>query len=180
MFSIGVTQSLGLALGVLGKLVDAKAQKKQQKHQLRMKELEIISNSSQRDLYAKELLLDKLLGPIEDASHQIQNTAKHAQYLAEVIPYYYADHQLTQAQATILATELRALAKLITGAESLYDLKLIYEAASDFLDVIAEFRHKERKYCLNREIRRKILDPLNTCIGTTHNFQRRLELHTTL
>ena len=85
MYSVGVTQSLGLALGVLGKLVDAKAKQRQRKHELRMKELEIISNSSQRDLYAKELLLDKLLGPIEDASHQIQNTAKHAQYLAVTI-----------------------------------------------------------------------------------------------
>lgn len=137
----------------------------------------IISDSSQRDRYALELLLDKVLGSIEEASHTIQNAAKHAQYMAEVIAYYYPDHQLTQEQATILCSEFRCLAKLLTTAESLYDLKIIYAAASDFLDVIAPFQHKDRKYSMNREVRQKILDPLNTCIGTAHNFQRRLDLH---
>jgi len=64
------------------------------KHEERMAELQVISNSSLRDAYAQQLLLDRFLAPVENAQHSIQNAAKHAQYMAEVVNYYHHDHGL--------------------------------------------------------------------------------------
>jgi hypothetical protein len=107
-------QAVGLALGVFDPMVEARkqkyeheqkmkefdpmveARKQQYKHEQKMKELEMISNSNLRDQYVYEMLLDKFLAPIEKAQNKIQDTAKHAQYLAEVLGYYYRDHSLSQ------------------------------------------------------------------------------------
>lgn len=172
-------QAVGLALGVFDRMVEKSARKQQYKHEQKMKELEIIANSSLRDQYVYEMLLDKFLAPIEEAQNRIQDTAKHAQYMAEVLAYYYRDHNLSQAEAKIICSELRTIAVRITNAESLYELKIIYEAITEFVDVTAKFQHKERKYSIGRELRQNILDPLNTCIGKYQNFQRRIECYNT-
>jgi len=117
------------------------------KHEERMAELQVISNSSLRDAYAQQLLLDRFLAPVENAQHSIQNAAKHAQYMAEVVNYYH-------------------------------HLKIIYQVVTVFTQQLSRFKHRERNYSWEREIRKGILDPLNTCIAVEKNFQRRVALMT--
>ena len=163
--------------GLLEKIIDEASANQRRQHELKVKELEVIAASSLRDDYVKQLFLDKFLAPIETAHHQIQNTAKHAQWLAEIVNYYYGDHGLNQQQGQELSTQLRLLAIKITQSESLHDLKFIYGVTTLFTDKISAFKHKNRNYCLERSIRRGILEPLNTCIATTRNFQQRLDCY---
>ncbi|MBD1926478.1 hypothetical protein H6F74_09495 [Trichocoleus sp. FACHB-90] len=148
---------------------------KQRKHEQRMKELQIIADSSLRDAYVQQLLLDKFLAPVDNAQHQIQNTAKHAQYLAETFSYYYQDHGATKEEAKEICHQLRILAIKISQVDSLYELKVIYQAATLFVYQMSNFQHQERKYSLERAIRKNILDVLNTCIAVETNFQRRVD-----
>lgn len=145
-------------------------------HELKLRELNIIADSSLRDQLAAQLLMDRFLAPIEQAQHSIQNAAKHAQYLAESINYYYRDHGMNKDDAKKTSSELRYLAIKITESNTLYDLKLIYRAITIFSDQISVFKHSDRKYSIERSIRHGILDPLNTCIASYENFQRRSEL----
>ncbi len=85
--------------GLLQSFIKEIHAEKDRKHQERMKELEIISNSNLRDQYVQQLLLDKFLAPVESAQHQIQNSAKHAQWLAEAFGYHYQDHGASQQEA---------------------------------------------------------------------------------
>ena len=170
-------QAVGLAFGLFDRMVEKSPRKQQYKHEQKMKELEIIYNSNLRDQYVYEMLLDKFLAPIEEAQSRIQDTAKHAQYIAEKLGYYYRDHKLSPEEAKIICSELRTIAVRITRAESLYELKIIYEAITDFVDFTAKFQHKERKYSISRALRKNILDPLNTCIGKHQNFIRRIECY---
>jgi hypothetical protein len=55
-------------------------------------------------------------------------------------------------------------------------LKLIYHAITMFGHRMADFQHKERKYSIERAIRKGILDRLGTCIAIENNFQRRISL----
>jgi hypothetical protein len=64
----------------------------------------------------------------------------------------------------------------LTESNTLYDLKLVYRAITLFTDQISVFRHHDRKYAIERSIRKEILNPLNDCIATYKNFQRRSEL----
>jgi hypothetical protein len=148
------------------------------KHEERMAELQIISNSQLRDAYAQQLLLDRFLAPVENAQHSIQNAAKHAQYMAEVVNYYHHDHGCSQEQAAEISRQFRALAVKISQIDSLYDLKIIYQVVTVFTQQLSRFKHRERKYSWEREIRKGILDPLNTCIAIEKNFQRRVTLMT--
>lgn len=161
--------------GLLDKIIDEVSAEQRRQHELKIKELSIIESSNLRDAYVQQILLDKFLAPIEAAQHQIQNTAKHAQWMAEVLNYYFPDHGLNQEQAKELSTQLRLLAVKITYAESLYELKLIYTVATLFADTVSAFKHRDRNYSIEKAIRKGILDPLNTCIATEKNFQRRLD-----
>jgi hypothetical protein len=58
--------------------------------------------------------------------------------------------------------------------DSLYDLKIIYQVVTVFTQQLSKFKHRERKYSWEREIRKGILDSLNTCIAIEKNFQRRV------
>ena len=98
--------------------------------------------------------------------------------MAEIIGYHYADHGLTQEQASQVSTQFRFLALQLTEANSLYNLKLIYRAITLFLAQISVFKHREREYSIEREVRQGILDRLNTCIANYENFQRRTVLFT--
>jgi hypothetical protein len=138
----------------------------------------MISNSQVRDAYAQQLLLDKFLAPVENAQHQIQNAAKHAQYMAEIVNYYYQDHGTSKEQAREIARQFRALAIKISQIDSLYELKIMYQAITIFSSQLSRFQHRERKYSWEREIRKGILDPLNTCIAVEKNFQRRIAFMT--
>jgi hypothetical protein len=128
-------QAVGLALGVFDRMVEKSARKQQYNHEPKMKELEIISHSNLRDQYVYEMLLDKFLAPIEKAQNSIQDTAKHAQYLAEVLGYYYREHNLSQEEGKIICSELRTMSVKITRAESLYssvdlsEVKLVAQAS---------------------------------------------------
>lgn len=162
-------------VGLLEQIIEELAAKDRREHELRMAELKLIENSSLRDEYAQQLLLDRLLGPIEKAQHVIQDTAKHAQYLAQAVIVYCRDHGLTEQEAKELATQLRLLGIKITQVESLHDLKFIYSVTTLFTDQVSIFQHKEWKYRLDHSIRTQILDPLNNCIATENNFKRRVQ-----
>lgn len=149
-------------------------EKRKQEQQLR--ELEIIADSSLRDQLANQLLMDKLLAPIEKAQELVQNTAKHAQYLAEVIAYYHADHGMNLDQARSICSQFRLLAIKLTESNTLHELKLVYKVITIFTDEISIFRHHKRDYSIERSVRKGILEPLNTCIASYENFQRRSEL----
>lgn len=145
-------------------------------HEQKMKELEIIADSSLRDQLAAQLVMDQFLAPIENAQNSIQNTAKHAQYLAEAIGYHYADHGMNLEQAREVSSQFRLLAIKLTESNTLYDLKIIYRAITIFTDNISRFKHQNRHYAIERSIRENILNPLNTCIASYENFQTRSEL----
>jgi tRNA nucleotidyltransferase/poly(A) polymerase len=139
-----------------------------------MAEIKLIVDSQMRDKYVEQLVLDKFLAPIEKAQHTIQNTAKHSQYMAEVIGRYDKDHNLTQEQAREVCQEFRFLAIQITNIDSLYDLRIVYNAATILCDRLSEFQHKKTEYTINYEMRKNILNKLNTCIAVENNFQIRL------
>ncbi|MGL5871988.1 MAG: hypothetical protein ACRC2R_06415 [Xenococcaceae cyanobacterium] len=146
------------------------------KHEKQMQELNIINNSQLRDDYVQQILLDKFLFPIENAQHQIQNTAKHAQYMAEAINYYHQDHKLSKEDAQKISQQFRFLAIQISSVDSLYELKVVYRATTLFAQYVSKFQHRERNYSLEHGIRKGILNPLNDCIAVEKNFKRRLSL----
>ena len=148
----------------------------QRRHEEKMSQINLIANSELRDNYVQQLILDKFLAPVEEAQHQIQNAAKHAQYMAESINYYYRDHHLSKEQAKDVCQQFRFLAVKIAEVDSLYDLKLIYQAVTLFAHRMSEFKHKDRKYSIERAIRKNILNRLSTCIAVENNFQCRLSL----
>ncbi|HEY9803520.1 MAG TPA: hypothetical protein V6D25_24455 [Leptolyngbyaceae cyanobacterium] len=165
-----------LGVNVIEKILDQLQEEERRKHEQKLKELSIITDSKFRDQLAAELLMDKVLAPIEKAQFQIQDAAKHAQYMAEVIGYYYTDHGMNQEQASKLSSQFRLLAIQLTEVSSLHNLKLIYRAITLFLDQISVFKHRERKYSIEYEVREGILNRLNTCIANYENFQRRTDL----
>ncbi|MEO0375343.1 MAG: hypothetical protein AAF329_12110 [Cyanobacteria bacterium P01_A01_bin.17] len=177
MFGLTVDPVTPIA-GLLQTLIAEAENEKRRRHEQQVRELEIISDSKMRDSFAQQLLLDKFLFPIEKAQHDLANAAKHAQSLAESFHYYYQDHSATAEQERDISAQLRYLAVQLTEANSLHDLKILYAAATHFTIEISHFKHHDRKYSLERSIRKSILDVLNTCIAVGTNFQRRIELMT--
>lgn len=171
--STAALHSTGQIAGLLNTYLQHISLEKEHKHEKRMKELELINNSEMRNAFAQQLILDKFLRPIEEANILLQNMAMSAQDLAESICYYHGHHNATLEQAREIAQEARQLAIKLTRVESLDELKDLYEALTIFAHDMGEFRHHERKYSIERHIRRRILDPLNTVIGETKNFQLR-------
>ncbi len=157
----------------IGRILDQLQEEERRKHQQRMQELSIIADSNLRDQLAAELLLERFLAPIEQAQYQICDAAKHAQYMAEALGFHYRDHGLSQEQANEICKQFRFLAIQLTEVNSLYDLKLIYKAVTMFSEQISVFKHRERKYTIENEVRQGILDRLNSCIANYQNFQRR-------
>ena len=147
-------------------------------HEERMKEFSIIADSKLRDQLAAQLLMDEMLAPIEHAQHQIQDAAKHAQWMAEAVMYYYGDHGLTEEQGREISQQFRLLAIELVEANSLASLKVVYKAITLFLNQIAHFKHRDRNYSISREVRHGILDRLNSCIGNYENFRYRSTLLT--
>jgi hypothetical protein len=162
--------------GLIDKILGQIQEQEKREHEKKLQELNIIADSSLRDQLAAQLLMDKFLSPIENAQHTIQNTAKHAQYLAESIGYYYSYHGMNEQEAKEICSQFRSLAMKITESNTLYELKIIYRAITIFSDNISNFKHPNEKYSIIRSIRHNILDPLNTCIASYENFQRRSEL----
>lgn len=165
--------STGQIAGLLNTYLQQISLDKEHKHEKRMKELELINNSDMRNAYAQQLILDKFLRPIEEANILLQNMAMSAQDLAESICYYHGHHNATYEQAREIAQEFRELAIKLTRADSLDELKDLYEALTIFAHEVSQFRHQERKYSIERHIRRHLLDPLNAVIGEAKNFQLR-------
>ncbi|NJK29713.1 MAG: hypothetical protein HC790_01355 [Acaryochloridaceae cyanobacterium CSU_3_4] len=170
---LSTLSSTGQIAGLLDTYLHQISQKKKQKHEIRMKELEIIDSSEMKNVYAQQLILDKFLRPIEKANITLQNIAKAAQDLAESVCYYHGHHNATLDQAREIAHEARQLAIKLTNADSLDELKDLYEALTIFTHDMGRFRHLERKYSIEHHLRKNILDPLNTVIGETKNFQLR-------
>jgi hypothetical protein len=168
-----ITACINPVSGLLEKLIDEAHAERRRKHEERMQEIAMIANSNLRDDYVQQLLLDKFLAPIEKAQHKLQDAAKHAQWLAEMVNYYHHDHGATQEQGKEISGQLRILATKITEVNSLYDLKIIYKAATLFTHELSSFKHNDRKYSLERSVRDGILNILNTCIAVENNFQRR-------
>lgn len=172
----GITSSVIGLSGLFEAIIYEVSAEQRRQHELKLKELSIIENSGLRDEFVAQLLLDRILAPSERAQHDIQNAAKHAQWLAEIVNYYFHDHGLTEEQGHELAAQFRQMAIAITQSESLHDLKQVYAAVSLFSDQISGFKHKERKYRLEHTMRHGILNRINTCIATEKNFQRRTAL----
>lgn len=95
----GIDMSVPMIAGLLDSIIEEMGAKDRREHERRMKELQIIENSNLKDEYVKQLLLDRILYPVEKAQHDIQNAAKHAQWLSEIVLFHYKDHGLTQEQA---------------------------------------------------------------------------------
>ena len=148
----------------------------QRQHEEKMSQINLIANSELRDSYVQQLILDKFLAPIEEAQHQIQNAAKYAQYMAEVLNYHHRDHNLTKNQAKEVCQQFRFMAVQLSQIDSLYDLKIVYKAITIFGHRMADFSHRDRNYSIEKEIREGILDRLSMCIAIENNFQRRLSL----
>ena len=174
MFLKNISLFASPVAGLLQSIIDEERAKKQRQHERRMAEIKLIADSTMRDKYVEQLVLDKFLAPVEEAQYTIQNTAKHAQEMAEVIGYYYKDHNLTQEQAKEVCEEFRFLAMQITNVDSLYELNIIYNAATTLCIRLSEFKHKELKYSIERGMREHILNKLNTCIAVERNFYYRL------
>ncbi|ERN41771.1 hypothetical protein KR51_00016210 [Rubidibacter lacunae KORDI 51-2] len=148
------------------------------KYEQRRQEISIIDNSSIRDRLAMELLMEKFLSPTAKVQAQIQDAAKHAQYMAEAMGYYYADHGLTRDRARVISSQFRLLALQLTAVNSLHSLKLLYTATTLFLDSISIFQHRERKYSIEHGMRQGILNRINDCISKPENFQSHIDLST--
>lgn len=161
--------------GLLDSIIEELGAKDRREHERRMKELQIIENSSLRDEYVKQLLLDRLLAPIEQAHHNIQNTAKHLQWLAPLVICHHQDHGLTEEQGYELASQLQQLAILITNVDTLHELKFVYAITTLMTSKIYRFRHRDLKFSIGESIREGVLEPLNTCIATQKNFEIRLK-----
>lgn len=172
----GANMSVPIIAGLLDSIIDELGAQDRRNHERRMKELQIIENSSLKDEYVRQLLLDRLLYPIEQAQHDIQNTAKHAQWLSQIILFYHQEHGLTEEQAHELARELKLLAIQITHVDSLHDLRFVYAVTTIFSDKVSIFKHKTLEYRLEYNIREKILNRLNTCIAAGNNFRLKKEL----
>lgn len=168
--------SVPVIAGLLDLIIEEMGAKDRREHERRMKELQIIENSNLKDEYVKQLLLDRILYPIEQAQHDIQNAAKHAQWLSEIVLFHYKDHGLSEEQAYELSKQLKLLAIQITYADSLHDLKFVYAVVTMFNDKVSVFKHSKREYCIHYNIRHHILEKLNTCIATGNNFKIREEL----
>ena len=162
--------------GLLDSIIEELGAKDRREHERRIKELQIIESSSLRDEYVKQLLLDRLLAPIEKAHHDIQNTAKHLQWLAPLVFFHHQDHGLTEEQAFELTSQLQQLAILITNVDTLHDLKFAYAVTTLMTSKIYKFKHRDLKLCIGESIRRGVLEPLNTCIATQKNFEVRLKV----
>jgi hypothetical protein len=171
-----IDMSVPIIAGLLDSIIEEMGAKDRREHERRMKELQIIENSNLKDEYVKQLLLDRILYPVEKAQHDIQNTAKHAQWLSEIVLFHYKDHELNKEQAFELSRQLKLLAIQITQADSLHDLKFVYAVVTMFNDKVAVFRHSKKEYSIHYNIRDHILNKLNTCIATGNNFRIREEL----
>lgn len=68
-----------LALGVFNRVFESIENEKKRKHERKMAEIQLITTSTVRDEYAKQLYLDRFLSPIEKAQKMIQDASKHAQ-----------------------------------------------------------------------------------------------------
>ena len=95
---LGIDMSVPIIAGLLDSIIDEMGAKDRREHERRMQELQIIENSNLKDEYVKQLLLDRILYPIEQAQRDIQNAAKHAQWLSEIIIFHYKDHGLNQEE----------------------------------------------------------------------------------
>lgn len=162
--------------GLLESIIEELGAKDRREHERRMKELQIIENSNLRDEYVKQLLIDRLLAPIEKAHYDIQNTAKHLQYLAPLIVLHHQDHGLTEEQSYELASQLQQLAILITNIDTLHELKFAYAVTTLMTSKIYKFRHRDFKFSIGESIRKGVIEPLNTCIATQKNFEIRLKV----
>jgi len=172
----GIDMSVPMIAGLLDSIIEEMGAKDRREHERRMKELQIIENSNLKDEYVKQLLLDRILYPVEKAQHDIQNTAKHAQWLSEIVLFHYRDHGLTKEQAYELSRQLKLLAIQITHADSLHDLKFVYATITLFNNEISVFKHSKKEHSIHYNIREHILNTLNSCIATGNNFKVREEL----
>lgn len=151
----------------------------QRHYEQRLKELALITNADYRDQAIAEMLLDKLLVPDAPIRIKLQNTAKYVQYLAEELPYKASEHNLTEVQMREICSHLRYLARLLSETDSLYQLRMIYAVTLSFVDVIADFRHRERQHSIQHALRHHVLESLNDCIANQQNFLRRPNIRLT-
>ena len=168
--------SVPIIAGLLDSIIEEMGEKDRREHERRIKEIQIIENSTLKDEYVKQLLLDRVLYPVEKAQHDIQNAAKHAQWLSEIILFHYKDHGLNQEQAYEISKQIKLLAIQITHADSLHDLKFVYAVITMFNDKVSVFKHSNQSYSIHYNIRHHILNKLNTCIAIRNNFKLREEL----
>ena len=71
-------EQMFLGVNLFNKILDQLQEEARRKHEKKLQELSIIADSNLRDQLAAELLMDKVLTPVENAQFQIQDAAKHA------------------------------------------------------------------------------------------------------
>jgi hypothetical protein len=135
------------------------------KEEEKLKKANLISNQHLRDSYIKQLLSDQFIFLTDTVRSKIQNVVKHAHYIAEVVIYYHNDHGATQEEAKEISRQFQVLALKISQVQSLYDLKIVYQVVTAFSYHLSRFKHRERKYSWQREIRKGMLEPLGDCIS---------------
>ena len=134
-----------MVAGLFDSIVSALVEQNRQEHERKMAEFEIIANSSERDNYARQLVLDRMLAPMEKAQREIQKAAQHAQWLSEKIEDYHKDHCMTIEQARDVERQLKLIAIRLTNITSRNDLMLIYDAITRYCLEISCFRHRYEK-----------------------------------
>ncbi|GAB4217478.1 MAG: hypothetical protein OHK0012_22030 [Synechococcales cyanobacterium] len=160
---------------LFGQLLTSVKQEDQRRYEQKKQDLAIIADSRLRDQLAMEILLDRTLAPVEKAQFILQDAAKHAQFMAEMINYYHQDHGLTAEQASHMASQFRLIAIHLATVDSLAELKILYQTITLFTDQIASFKHSKHEFSIERSVRKKILNPLSSCLAHYANFQRRSE-----
>ena len=138
--------------------------------------LEIISNSSERDNFARQLVLDYVLVPMEKAQHEIQKAAKHAQELSGKIVDHHKDHGMTLEDAQETERQLKLIAVRLSNVISINDLRVDYAAITEYRSQISVFRNKYENCRIEYSIRKGILDRLNDSMAVANNTQMRLDL----
>ena len=172
---LGSDQSVAMIARLLSTAIEEAGAKDRRQHELRIKELQIIENSDLRDEYVKQLMINRMLHPIEKAQLEIQDAAKHAQWLSEEILFKHDDHRLSLEEARELSKQLKLLAIEITHANTLHELKMAYSITTLFNHRVSKYLHAERKKSVHYEIRHGILNRLNSCIAAGNNFRLRSE-----
>ena len=158
-------------MNILPAILETFDQAYQREHVERMRQIDLIENSSMRDQFAQILLIDIVLRPIEKVYQKIQDTAKELQKRAEKVVTYRDYYELNNSYADIIATELRELACRVAAINSFSDLKNTYRIISNYLSEVSLKKSQRWHEEIVYNIRKNVLEPLSDSIAETNKFE---------